>query len=1840
MSATLAAMYSPSAIAVPTFSPRTSLCSDVLGSQGIDVMDFDGDGNTDVLGGSTTISLCKNQGNGTFATSALVTGTDVSTVIGADMDLDSYTDIVGLNQSPLGLHWWRNNGDNTFYDFTIDTSVDATTRLYTTDMDADGDKDILGALPTSNQIVEWRNDDAGPVVPSRMYINNNVSGDYKLVAIDPDTETETATIPLGNTSGDMVASPNGRKLYVTSNNDLLVIDVLTNTVIATVPGAGGVDLAVSPDGKWVYSAFWVGTSQGVRIHVISTATNAVVDTIIDSALTTCRTLDGMVSKPSGNTLYLMCADSSGYRFGHFFIIDTTTKAVTYTTTMSVTNYSYYNTVGINDLAVKSDGSEVYFYRTRYVTYSMLDVFDGANGQLIQSIKGPYTGTNHTLHGDVAVTPDGSKAFAADYGWGPQIFDLTTSSGVGFLPNAGRFSNTITVSLDGTKVYTVYGNGIRVSDTSTYAKLNTITGSFSSASQIAITPGNDGSGAFHKIVIDSSFTGASSVTAADMDNDGQQDIVGTASGGNEVAVWHNNGDDTYTKSVVSSSYAGAATVRAADIDGDGWNDLVTSASSPADVSWWQNNHDGTYTRHIIDTVYADDMEITDFDHDGYPDIAGFDTTGSRILWWRNDGTGAFTQYVVDTGFQSPQGFEVGDLNGDSFDDMVGAGNSGSVSTSQLYWWPNSGPHVTVTPTSGLVTSETGTTATFTMVLDVKPSGDVTIDLSSSDTTEGTVSPPSVTFTPLNWDQPQTVTVTGVDDNVPDGSIAYTIVTAAATSSDTHYDGVNPADVSVINADDDNIRTGGPYAYIANSGDNTVSVIDTTTHQVIATVPVGSGPWGVAVNPNGTYVYVTNNDGTISVIDMINNTPAGTSTITGSLADVTFNPAGTAAYIAAGGEVAAVDAASHAKTADIVTSPNPLGGAAPTLTTGVGMDPGGTYAYAVSTQGLYISTINTATHSVVNSTVLSSDSGSNTYDVAISPSGTYAYVPDYGLNVVYVYNTGSHALVSTVPVGVHPMGIVVDHGGNYVYVANQGSQSVSVIDTASNTVATTVAVGSNPEGISITPTGDEVYVVNHGANNVSVISTATKTVTTTIAVGSQPTSIGEFISPPSPIQVTPVTGLTTTEGGGADTFSIVLTRQPTADVTIGLSSSDTTEGTVSTSAVTFTTSNWNTPQTVTVTGVDDTISDGNIAYTIVTAPAFSLDRAFDGIDPSDVAVTNYDNEPAGFNAVEAQTGTAPAADKDAVTGKIHTKVVGQAFNLDIVALKDSDGDGVVDSVETSYPTSVDHTVQLEVGTGTCSSFTVLETLPSVMFTVANQPTEQGRKQVSLTIHSAGQNLRIRMTDNGGTPTDTSDDLVGCSTDIFTVRPVSYSLKVSQGDWQTPGDTDLNNGTSSGTLVHKAGRPVRVTVTALDGGSAVVSGFANHTVTLVETKGDAAMRSGDYFYAGGVTPAQITFDGSGSGTAVDDTATYKEVGWLTLEIKNDDTYAKGGGDGAPNDGSTAAEMEIQGSGLVTVGRFVPDHFTVAVNNTGAFGPACGGTFTYMGQGFGLQSSPVLAITAQNTGGDTTQNYQGSYWKLGDISESYVHATPAINGAIVSLASNGTPTHTWASASGSNGVNTVTFDTAPLVYARTATAASPFSPEIDLQFPLQDSDGVTCASCVSNAYSLVTNNGGTGIPGPGELRYGRLAFTPDPNDNHAEGPETSAITKGVEAEYYNGTNWVVNASDTCTAITAANDDLKSDVDDPPLGNDTVNVGASGQSTLSIADSPLTGAATDLNFSAPGTFNTGTVDFILNLAAPANPLSWLQYDWDGNGSLDNLQGRVRFGPYDNKRWMYMREPW
>ncbi|HRX31552.1 MAG TPA: hypothetical protein P5349_06645, partial [Tenuifilaceae bacterium] len=268
-----------------------------------------------------------------------------------------------------------------------------------------------------------------------------------------------------------------------------------------------------------------------------------------------------------------------------------------------------------------------------------------------------------------------------------------------------------------------------------------------------------------------------------------------------------------------------------------------------------------------------------------------------------------------------------------------------------------------------------------------------------------------------------------------------------------------------------------------------------------------------------------------------------------------------------------------------------------------------------------TIVSTTKQFTKSSAALSDAGTN-YTLEVTKDGCNATSNPFEISVINQPNIGLTVTGNTVDPG---------HDGTITVNSSQTGVTYNVYKNESY-ITTATGTGSN---LNITvpavnlSVGSNVFTVkaDNGNCEIPLSSTATITVRTP----------GFTISAIS---------RNTTEVGGTATFTVVLKTQPTSNVTLPLSSSDATEGTVSPTSLTFTTSNWNTPQTVTVTGVDDYVVDGNVAYSIITGTSSSSDTYYNGINPSDVNLQNIDNDVAtvivnqtsGLSTYEAGTPTA--------------------------------------------------------------------------------------------------------------------------------------------------------------------------------------------------------------------------------------------------------------------------------------------------------------------------------------------------------------------------------------------------------------------------------------------------------------------------------------------------------------------------------------------------------------------------------------------------------------------------
>src|SRR5262245_44613504 len=297
---------------------------------------------------------------------------------------------------------------------------------------------------------------------------------------------------------------------------------------------------------------------------------------------------------------------------------------------------------------------------------------------------------------------------------------------------------------------------------------------------------------------------------------------------------------------------------------------------------------------------------------------------------------------------------------------------------------------------------------------------------------------------------------------------------------------------------------PLAYISNSDDSTVSVIDTGTDTVIKTITGFSHPVAVSINPNGTRLYVTNIGGsqaTVDVVDTQMNTIIKYISISAMFATllnaVAVNPTMPVAYATVSPDQVKVINTALNTVATSITASVTSGENVVAITTNAA----GTTAYATSTDGV-VSVIDTATN-----TETTTIAGAGEATVVAHPSAARAYSSIRSMSflprdTVTVIDTSTNVVSTTIPVGPACQGLAgmaLNPSGSRLYAACGSTSNVVVIDTTTNMVVTTIPVGSVPDGLSLLPDGSRAYVANVLDNTVSVIDTTSNMAVGTITVG---------------------------------------------------------------------------------------------------------------------------------------------------------------------------------------------------------------------------------------------------------------------------------------------------------------------------------------------------------------------------------------------------------------------------------------------------------------------------------------------------------------------------------------------------------------------------------------------------------------------------------------------------------------------------------------------------------------------------------------------------------------------
>ena len=198
--------------------------------------------------------------------------------------------------------------------------------------------------------------------------------------------------------------------------------------------------------------------------------------------------------------------------------------------------------------------------------------------------------------------------------------------------------------------------------------------------------------WEKQIIEENFDGAAFAVLADVDTDGDKDVVAVSWHGNEVSWWRNNGGSplSWSKKIIKSGYENAHEVFACDYDFDGDIDIFCASSGLDEITLWKNDGGSTPSwneQKIGDCAGARSVCVVDIDSDGDSDVLGADfDNGEIVLFEQQDSNpGSWMKQIISSNFGGAHHVCVFDVDQDGYRDVLGAG----AIVNKITWWKNTG-----------------------------------------------------------------------------------------------------------------------------------------------------------------------------------------------------------------------------------------------------------------------------------------------------------------------------------------------------------------------------------------------------------------------------------------------------------------------------------------------------------------------------------------------------------------------------------------------------------------------------------------------------------------------------------------------------------------------------------------------------------------------------------------------------------------------------------------------------------------------------------------------------------------------------------------------------------------------------------------------------------------------------------------------------------------------------------------------------------------------------------------------------------------------------------------------
>jgi putative cell wall-binding protein len=748
-----------------------------IGPTGIAVGDFDGSGKLDIVtadGVTDFVSVLLNSGTGTFGAAAQFStggGSVPFDVVAAPFDADADLDLVVATPGLGNLSFMAGDGAGNFAAPTTFGGPTGYTRLATADFNNDTESDVA-AVDGAGFAALFLGDGLGGftaagtaatgTTPTGLTVAD-LNGDNKTDVIVTNADDDTISIFLGDGLGGIGA---GTTFAVGDNPQ--------HVTSGDVNGDGKLDLAVSNFQSFTITIL-LGDGTG------SVATVSTVD-----------------AGEAPQDLRLVDVNQDGKR-----------DLLNITSNFAAISYFMGNGDGTfefaPDYATNSDSPQGLVVAD-FNNDARLDVAT-ANGGSFDEVSVWLGNGDGTLGGANNFTSANAEELrVADFDKDTNLDLVSNDIGPGgganvlFGDGTGAFSTPTFLAAN------LFPRDVEVVDANLDTNPDVVVANTNS-DNISVFLG-DGAGNFGAKT-DFAVNDPFKMATSDYDGDGNPDLAITSLGTDVLSVLLGDGVGGFGAATTFPLGDAPGYMKSFDFDNDTDLDLVITNITSLTLSVMRNNGDGTFTSvNTISNGFSAPPVATpgDYDSDGKADLA-IAAGGARAMnVYEGDGAGNFTVL----GFTYPAGSAYagmsGDFNADGGIDI--AMPSGSARNITMFINRSLSSTASIVATSGSTTvAEGGGTDTIAIALTTQLTGNVTLTIDPG--TQLGVSPNTLTFSPSNWNIPQTVTVSAIDDTLVEGLHSGTLQ-FSAVSADPDFNDVPSYTVTIIDNDSSIIRIPGSTA----------------------------------------------------------------------------------------------------------------------------------------------------------------------------------------------------------------------------------------------------------------------------------------------------------------------------------------------------------------------------------------------------------------------------------------------------------------------------------------------------------------------------------------------------------------------------------------------------------------------------------------------------------------------------------------------------------------------------------------------------------------------------------------------------------------------------------------------------------------------------------------------------------------------------------------------------------------------------------------------------------------------------------------------------------------------